>query len=400
MDFALPKLFNPWADPESVISQSFDSSMVREFIWENRTWIGIGGGALAVGLLTIGVVSSMRQRATPPRVEWRSSLNKGRLTITTPRRETSDAGTLTICIDTSRSMKKGDALKAVQASVCSVLDYAQSIVNKSPSRRFGVGVVSFSKDANVVTPPSELTPSAREESKAESEEGGLVSRIKKQVNALVPDGRTEIVKGLSESVTSMEAMVGRYPKGSSHSLVVLSDGCVIPKEANQIESFNNSLRGLFTRIKKIGAKFFVIGIGNHKALDQIAKQAKSIAGHGEYVCINDVREQDSVSRTLKQVYAESVPSYLAGITSSLPAGTWSVNNSPSTQCKEDSGCFFGLLPDEPSTHNVEISLPTLKTDIDLSQVGFDLHYSDRDHREGHIHIPWNPNSRIDRSIVS
>jgi hypothetical protein len=198
------------------------------------------------------------------------------------------------------------------------------------------------------------------------------------VDALESNGSTNILNGLAGAVEELQKIVMKNPQ-ASHYVVLLTDG--------QDPSYDTTrLIALQKSIALTSAKLFAVGIGKEHS-DKVLNQI--VTGNGIKGVYIDTTKK-SIKDTIAAIYSQAISSFQElELSSSLPAGTWSVDHSLSVTTKDRSKVPLGALAEGKTlTKQILIHGHMLPGDLDLSTVFFNLTFKDPKGREGNLKLRW------------
>jgi Mg-chelatase subunit ChlD len=343
---------------------------MKAFIWDNKDLFVVG---TVVGLVIWKIVHYIRNMPQMPDLDMKCSLNNAVLTIKIPTANyTPPNVTLTLCVDMSGSMLVEDRAGEVKRAVVVLLVDAQEAVTRSAEAKISLAITGFRTESTIVTPATQLTAT-----------NGKSENIKKQVEALRFEGGTQLLVGFEGAVIEAEKLSKANPL-ASHFVVYLTDGNL---EKHEVWD-DKKLFSLQKRLTSISAKVFAVGIGKEHS-EKILKQIATGNGFkGTY--IDTSVDKNSIKHTIAAIYNQAIPTFQQlDLSSSLPAGTWSVDHAISIAIKEQSKVSLGSLVEGGTlTKHIVIHGDKLKADLDLSTVFFNLTFKDPKGREGSRKLYW------------
>ncbi|QVL57652.1 MAG: VWA domain-containing protein [Simkaniaceae bacterium] len=335
---------------------------------------------MALGALAWRVISYIRSRPQYPIVSLKSSLNVATLSIETLKSEVVPPNvSLTFCVDTSGSMQ-GERQDAVKAGVNQVLDSALRVVNAIEGAQIEIAIVGFDNAAKIICEPTKVLASS-------------LDQIKRKLADYKSGGMTKIIAGLDQATTKLEEIAKR-DTNRVHTLILLSDGDEnLSKEA---------IQPIHTRLAKVNAQLFAIGIGrghDQETLQKIAPETGRFRGTYIDTTLEDVTIENAITSIYEQAVA--VFSELVLSTTQLAAGAWSVNGDRSGEVERKSVCHLGSFTEERGVvKRIEIHSARLGEKLDLADVVFDLAFKDPRGRAGTMKLHWNPNTVMDPEILN
>jgi len=350
----------------------------KAFLWNYKEVIIVSAAA---GLVIWKIVHYIRNRPQMPDVEMDTSLNFAKLTIKIPKEKyTPPNVTLTFCVDMSDSMNPQERAGEVKRALKALLDNAQQEVNKPAAAKIAIAITGFTHISTLITPPTALTST-----------NGKSEEVKKQVDALQFNGSTDILNGLAGTVQELKKLAKANPQ-ASHYVVLLTDG-----EDNSCSS--TRLAALQAEIASTSAQLFAVGIGQNHSKEVLKQIATGKGFNGTY--IDTTKGKDTIANTIAAIYNQAISSFQQlELSSSLAAGTWSINGTPSRTEKKQSKFSLGTLEEgQALTSHIVIHGNKLKDFLDLSTVFFKLTFKDPKGRKGELKLHWTPTPIVDPAIA-
>ncbi len=352
-------------------------NLARTFLWNNKEVIV---ASTAIGTVLLKIIRYIKNRPQMPDVELKSTLNFATLSIKIPKEEYPPPNvTLTFCIDVSGSMDTVERGDEVKRALCSLLEDAQQVVDKSAEANISIAITAFTKTSRVIIPLEKLI--SNKESQA----------IKHQLKHLQFSGGTNILEGLAGATEQLKT-AARVNKTASHFIILLTDG------ENGLDE--ERLSSIQANIASTSAKLFAIGIGKKHSKDTLRKIATN--GRFEGIYIDTTSGKDPIGSTISKIYNQAIASFyeLELTSAQLGLNTWSVIKTPSVIENGQSKCKLGSLSEgEILNKSIVIHPDRLSAPLDLSTVKFSLNFKDPKGRQSQLSLPWNPTAIIDPTIV-
>ena len=348
----------------------------KAFLWSKKEVIIAG---TVVALVIWKIVHYIRNRPQMPDVEFDTSLNFATLTIKIPKEKyTPPNVTLTFCVDMSSSMEPAERAGEVKKALKTLIDNAQRVVSRPEEAKISLAITGFTDTSKLITPPTPLTST-----------NGKSEEVKNQVEALRTSGSTSILNGLTGAVEELKKLAKANPQ-ASHYVVLLTDG---GDSCDQ-----KRLSDLQKEIASLSAKLFAIGIGREHSKETL----RQIANCQDGTYIDTTTGNDTIANTIAAIYNQAISSFQElELSSSLAAGTWTVNGKFSVAEKEQSKFSLGTLEEgQTLKRHIVIHGNKLKNFLDLSKVFFNLTFKDPKGRKGQLQLDWNPTAFVDPTIAS
>lgn len=360
--------------------------VAKSFLWKYKVWVA-GGIVLAAALIII--YQYWNSIAQKPIAKLESSLDVASFTLSVPKGKSVPLNvTLTFCVDTSGSMDQEDRLQQVKESVNRVLDNAQDVIDKSNDAHIEIGIIGFNQEPTVVTPPVTMIPT-----ETGLNESAIVKAVKEQLDKLSANGGTSISSGLEKAVQELEKTAKKNATGS-HTIVLLTDG----EDSLQ----KDQISSMHARLASINARFFAVGIGKHHHKDTLKAIAEGNNEGFKGTYIDTTTGSDSIDSAIAKIYDQTMASFkeLELSTTQLEAGHWSVDGVHSAADDAKSVCLLGSLSEGEDIQKViKIHSDELTDVLDLSTLKFTLRFKDPKGRTGSLHLPWDPNTKINPDII-
>jgi uncharacterized protein YegL len=369
----LPEIFNI----AKKFNENFYINIIKEAAWKHRKWIA--GGFILTCCLS-ALKNWLNRQPIPPCVSMESSLNVARISIEIPKEERRPPNvSLTFCIDTSSSMN-GEREKAVKQGIQNVLDTTERTIEENPTARIEMAIVGFDKIARVISKPSKL----------DNKES--IKKVRESVTSFSSNGCTSILNGLNLATSQLEEIAKKNPEGT-HVFILLTDG-----EDSTLNSSN--MQAIHSKLKGLKARLFAIGIQGHNqsTLKLVAPDKGLYTG----TYIDASQDTQIITKTITQIFYQTIASYMLEIRSKqLKVATWSLSGKASIEDTEgQSKCLIETLPEGSKVvKRIRIHTKKLEKPLDLSQIQFELIYTDLKGRQGSLSLPWNPNFILDPAII-
>lgn len=366
--------------------QQLDNSLnlIKSFAWNNKEFI-MSAAAIGTALLIMNYYR--KNRPQKPIVAMQSSLNFARFSIKTIKTEQAPLNlTLTLCIDTSGSMKEENRLKIAKEALIKVIENAQEVINTSKAN-IEITIIGFNELPTVITKPTKLIPVN------EKSQNNTCKEIIKQIETLTPFGGTNIIKALEKAIKKLNS-IAKKNSTASHNLILITDG---------EHSFTNlESTAVQNKLIEIKSNFFAVGVGdkhNREALKKITNSKKLNAAY-----IDTTKAKETLEGAIFKIYNQAIAAFsdLELTSSQLIPGSWSVsvNNRFNVMNNDGSVCSLGNLSEkEELINSIEIHPDKLQSPLELSKVTFRLTFKDSKGRPGALMMPWKPNTTIDPAIV-
>ncbi len=342
---------------------------VGDFAYQHKEVLA---AAIFVGVTAVAVKRIMKSRAPKPLiVKMETSLNHATLSIQIPEKQVIPPNaTVTLCIDTSGSMK-GPREQAVKEGLDLILDRAQQVIKEKKRSQIQISAVGFNDESSVLLKPTKLSLN------------GTIQKIRDTVKSYSSEGGTKILVGLHSAIDQLNEMTLSNPTGN-HTLILLSDG----DEA----ALSSSLKPIHQKLAKAQAHLYAIGIGenhNKETLLQIAANDGKFTG----TYIDASKGTHLITEAISSIFEEALAPYNLQLNSTqLPPQSWSVNG----KRIQNNGIKLKPLSEGEGRQHIEIHTD-LAQPLDLRTVSLNLNYTALG-KKGTISIPWNPNPIIDPAI--
>lgn len=334
-----------------------------------------------------------------PVIRFQQSMNKGFVSMRYPEvtqlpKAPCDT-TITLCIDTSGSMRKGhDAvggshMQAVALGVQNFIRGLQKFTEKNPHSQVRLSAFSFGEKVESIFEDMKVDPGLR------------LYELERGFN-FTPNGDTLIDECYSKVAKHVLELKEKYPK-AIHRVVLLTDGGKMPERASSLELYN----ALKSVNEVAGSHLLVLGVGQtgQTTLQSIAdfKDEDSLnetlppIGKFMKVDVSDRMKGQAVRLALSRVLQEVTG---VGITNlrmnliGLEENEWCLRDQNSREVTS--------LPDLQEGDNrnyyIEVKLETIEDTIDLSKLDLEVKGIDPEGKEVVQYFPWRGGAVFDPTI--
>jgi len=372
-------------------------------ITERCTNRDLGIAALAITAIGLGLM--MRKRAQYPMIKWATSINRGSIELISfaKRKVKPVDATITLCIDTSGSMK-GDRIKTVCSELEKLLITTHAFIEKNQNARIAVAAMEFDNESKTIFGPTSILNNTN------------IQDLTKKIKSLETGGNTDIDTALHHASGLLNEIAKKHPT-AKHYLVLLTDGT---QPTEQTEPLQTVLKTLKKVNKIVAESFIVIGIegADHQVLKKIAeteiKQNKLcrffyritsketvLPTIGKFIETysspkdNQLTIADAIQQTFKQIINPYSFTHLKIHNSQLAKNEWSVRGATSKDEAKGSSFELGTLSEqEKKEWRISIFLDTIKNQFNLNNLNFHLSFYDPEGRHGKVNLRWKNGSLL------
>jgi Mg-chelatase subunit ChlD len=273
-------------------------------------------------------------------------------------------------------------LETAKRATNTYVDCAQQVMDRVPGADYQFSVSVFNDKARTEVKPTKLLPKRPD----------IAKTITTAVSRLTAAGQTDIQAGLDEGVKNITTMVDDRQKFESQkidsTLMLLSDGgSKLP--ADKLAESQDALKRRKTRVISLGLPGHDEG-----PMAAIVTDAKANQKFGTY---EEVKDGNQLPARFAQEFRRVYPSFHdLSIASPLPAKAWKVNGkSVERVTNERPPRSFIKVADNVPEGGVELSIE-IETSLaaSLNDLTLDVHFKDRQGREGHIPLSMECDGRI------
>lgn len=391
MTQSLLKIFSKEPTHFEYFCEQVSSTFSKPSAWLQENWnkknASLFLGTIALVAAAWAINKAFKNRPIYPSVTLKSSLHRANLSLK-PLKQSKEPinTTLTFCIDTSESMQNEKRLDQIKTAVSKVLENCQALTVSSTAK-IAIALIGFDSKASLIADSTHLlTPSLSSTIRP-------VERLQEKLLALTPKGGTSIIDGLNLAVSTLESAAKSNPL-ASHSLVLLTDG------VSNDGILDKDIKNIHTRLSSVNANLYAVGIGKQHSKSTLQKIANLNGFKGTY--IDTTIRNNTIEKAIADIYQQVIPTYtnVRLSTSQLAAGTWSIDNQLSIADNQQSSCKLENLEEQDLLRKIKIHYKKLpQPSFDLSQLKFQLSFTDPNGRKGLLTLPWKPNKIIQQEIV-